>query len=97
LIEATLLGASMTDLSRMLQGAQGDGVHWTSRNPVMARRSVRAADDEGLDYLSIHRCRGPLGVRSGRSGLAAMELPREEGGDPACWAHLFENNTKTAR
>ena len=142
----------MTDLTRMLRGAQGDGVHWTLEEagdlnvnlvhldaghvvgehindevdvvivvlagrgrltidghgtdltthvvgnvPRMARRSVRAADDEGLDYLSIHRCRGPLGVRSGRSGLAAMELPREEGGGPSCWAHLFENNTETAR
>ena len=143
----------MTDLTRRLQSAEGDGVHWTLEEPGdlnvnlvhldaghivgehtndevavvivvlagrgrltidghgtdltthvvanvprMSRRSVRAADDEGLDYLSIHRSRSPLGVRSGRSDLAAMGAPREEGGDPACWAHQLENdNTETAR
>lgn len=31
--------------------------------PRASRRSLRAADGEGLDYLSIHRRRGPLGIR----------------------------------
>jgi quercetin dioxygenase-like cupin family protein len=141
----------MTDLTRLLQSTEGDGVHWTLEEPgdlnvnlvhldaghvvgehtndevdvlivVLAgggrltidghgtdltthvvanvtrgsHRSVRAADDEGLDYLSIHRSRRPLGIRSGRSDLAAMGAPREEGGDPACWAHLFENDSTDA-
>jgi quercetin dioxygenase-like cupin family protein len=136
---STAGGSTMTDLSAdlstVLQGAGGDGVHWTLETPgdlnvnlvhldaghaigdhvndevdvvivvltgrgrltidghgtdlaphvvacvpKTALRDVRAADGDGLDYLSIHRRRGPLGIR-----------PRpDEGGDPACWAHLFE-------
>lgn len=127
----------MTDLTTILQSAEGDGVHWALEAPgdlnvnlvhldaghgvgehandevdvlvvVLAgrgrltvdghgtdltahvvanvprgsRRSVRAADGEGLDYLSIHRRRGPLGIRP---------APADEGGDPACWAHLFDD------
>jgi quercetin dioxygenase-like cupin family protein len=108
---------SMTDLTGLLQSAEGDGVHWTLEKPgdlnvnlvhldaghaigehanneldvlivVLAgrgrltvddegtdlrahvvahvprtsRRSLRAADDEALDYLTIHRRRGPLGI-----------------------------------
>jgi quercetin dioxygenase-like cupin family protein len=137
----------MTDLTALLQSAEGDGVHWTLETssdlnvnlvhldsghvvgehandevdvvivvlggrgrltidghgadltahvvanvPRMSRRSVRAADDEGLDYLSIHRRRSPLGIRRARSDLAEVGAPHEEGGDPACWAHLFEND-----
>ena len=108
----------MTDLSGLVQGAEGDGVHWTLETPgdlnvnlvhldaghavgehandevdvlivVLAgrgrltvdgdgtdlrphvvasvprtsRRSLRASDDEALDYLTVHRRRGPLGIR----------------------------------
>jgi mannose-6-phosphate isomerase-like protein (cupin superfamily) len=135
----------MTDLTGLLQSAEGDGVHWTLETcsdlnvnlvhldaghvvgdhtnndvdvvmvvlggrgrltsdgrhteltahvvanvPRMSRRSVRAADDEGLDYLSIHRRRSGLGIRRARSDLAESGAPHEEGGDPACWAHVFE-------
>jgi hypothetical protein len=46
--------------------------------------------------LSIHRRRSPLGIRRARSDIAEMGAPHEEGGDPACWAYLFENdNTET--
>lgn len=137
----------MTDLTGLLQSAEGDGVHWTlempsdlnvnlvhldaahvvgehandevdvvivvlggrgrltidghgidlaahvvANVPRMSPRSVRAADDEGLDYLSIHRRRSPLGIRGARSDLGEMGGAHEEGGDPACWAHLFEND-----
>jgi quercetin dioxygenase-like cupin family protein len=117
----------MTDLTGLLQSAEGDGVHWTLETcndlnvnlvhldaahvvdehvnnevdvvivvlgghglltidghgteltahvvanvPRMSRRIVCAADDEGLDYLSIHRRRGRLGIRhAARSDLAA--------------------------
>jgi mannose-6-phosphate isomerase-like protein (cupin superfamily) len=72
--------------------------HVVANVPRMSRRSVRAANDEGLDYLSIHRRRGPLGIRRARSDVAETGAPREEGGDPACWAHLFENDdTETPR
>lgn len=136
----------MTDLTRILQSAEGDGVHWALEAPadlnvnlvhleaghgvgehandevdvllvVLAgrgrltvdghgtdlaahvvanvprgsRRGVRAADGEGLDYLSIHRRRGPLGIRP---APAARERPADEGGDPACWAHLFDEDTE---
>jgi mannose-6-phosphate isomerase-like protein (cupin superfamily) len=143
----------MTDLTGLLQSAEGDGVHWTLETPGdlnvnlvhldaghvvgehvnddldvvivvlagrgrltidghgtdltghvvtnvprMSRRSVRAANDEGLDYLSIHRRRGPLGIRRTGSDVAETGVPREEGGDPACWAHLFEtDHTETPR
>jgi mannose-6-phosphate isomerase-like protein (cupin superfamily) len=144
----------MTDLSGYLQGADGDGVHWTLEAPgelnvnlvhldagheigehvsemvdvviiVLAgrgqlttdgrstaltphvvahvprssRRSVRAAADDGLDYLSIHRRRGPLGIRPTReTGTAQTGAPHDEGGDPACWAHLFDHDdADTAR
>jgi quercetin dioxygenase-like cupin family protein len=50
--------------------------------PKRSCRGVRAAEGEGLDYLSIHRRRGPLGI-----GPA-----QDEGGDPACWAHLFTDD-----
>jgi len=137
----------MTDLTGLLQSAEGDGVHWTLETPSdlnvnlvhldaahavgehannevdvvvvvlggrgrltidgrgidlaahvvanvprLSRRSVRAADDEGLDYLSIHRRRSPLGIRRARSDPAEMGAAHEEGGDPACWAHLLEND-----
>lgn len=133
----------MTDLSGLLQGTEGDGVHWTLETPgelnvnlvhldaghaigehvneavdvvivVLAgagqltidgggtpltahvvaqvprgsRRSVRASEDEALDYLSIHRRRGPLDIRPARE--AGLADPGDEGGDPACWAHVFE-------
>jgi quercetin dioxygenase-like cupin family protein len=109
----------MTDLSGLLQSAEGDGVHWALETsgdlnvnlvhldpghsisehanddvdvvivvlagsgrltidgrgaelaahvvanvPRLSRRSVRAAEDQALDYLSIHRRRGQLGIRS---------------------------------
>jgi len=112
----------MTDLTGYLQGAAGDGVHWTLETPgelnanlvhldpghaigehvndavdvlivVLAgagrltiegggtalaphvvahvprgaRRRVEAAAEDGLDYLSIHRRRGPLGIRGHES------------------------------
>jgi quercetin dioxygenase-like cupin family protein len=115
----------MTDLTGLLQSAEGDGVHWTldtsgdlnvnlvhldaahavgehandevdlvivvlggsgrltidghgtdlavhvvAHVPKTSRRSVRAADDASLDYLSIHRRRGPLGIRGSRSDLS---------------------------
>ena len=137
----------MTDLTGLLQSAEGDGVHWTlempsdlnvnlvhldaahvvgehandevdvvivvlggrgrltidghgidlaahvvANVPRMSRRRVRAADDERLDYLSIHRRRSPLGIRRARSDVTEMGAAHEEGGDPACWAHLFEND-----
>jgi quercetin dioxygenase-like cupin family protein len=137
----------MTDLTGLLQSAEGDGVHWTLEScsdlnvnlvhldpahvvgehanndvdvvivvlggrgrlttdghgteltahvvanvPRTSRRSVRAADDEGLDYLSIHRRRSGLGIGRARADHAEMAAPHEEGGDPACWAHLFEGN-----
>jgi mannose-6-phosphate isomerase-like protein (cupin superfamily) len=137
----------MTDLSGLLRGAEGDGVHWILEPPgelnvslvhldaghaigehvndavdvvmvVLAgegrlaiggrssvltphvvahvprgsRRSVRAADLQGLDYLSIHRSRGPLAISRRRpAGLAETGAAADEGGDPACWAHLFED------
>jgi mannose-6-phosphate isomerase-like protein (cupin superfamily) len=72
--------------------------HVVANVPRKSRRSLRAADDEGLDYLSIHRRRGPLGIRDADSDAAETGVPHEEGGDPACWAHLFENeHTETPR
>jgi quercetin dioxygenase-like cupin family protein len=50
--------------------------------PKSSRRSVRAADGQGIDYLSIHRRRAALGIRPAP----------DEGGDPACWAHLFPDS-----
>jgi quercetin dioxygenase-like cupin family protein len=132
----------MTDLSAMLRGATGDGVHWAldgpgelnvslvhldaghaigehvndevdvvvvalagegtltvdgaptpltthvvSCVPRGARRSIAAASGgSGLDYLSIHRRRGPLTI-----GPPAAD----EGGDPACWAHLADEDGGT--
>jgi quercetin dioxygenase-like cupin family protein len=122
------------DLSAVLRGAEGDGVHWaleasgelnvnlvhldaghaigehvndevdvvivvlTGRGrltvdgrttdltphvvacvPRASHRIVSAAGGQGLDYLSIHRRRPPLGIGP----------THDEGGDPACWAHLF--------
>ena len=58
--------------------------HVVASVPKGSRRGVRAAEGEGLDYLSIHRRRGALGI-----------TPRpDEGGDPACWAHLFPDDTE---
>ena len=139
---------TMTDLTRVLEGAAGDGVHCTLATcsdlnvnlvhldaghvvgahanddvdvvivvlgghgrlmidgegtelaanvvvnvPRLSRRSVRAAGGEGLDYLSIHRRRGPLGIGRARSDLTALGAAPDEGGDPACWAHLFESDS----
>lgn len=145
----------MTDLSGMLRGATGDGVHWAldgsadlnvslvhldaghgigdhvndevdvvlvvlagegrltvdgagtaltphvvAHVPRGARRGVRAAAGRGVDYLSIHRRRGPLTVGPARAGGVAGRAAREsdeagreadEGGDPACWAHLVDD------
>ena len=138
----------MTDLSGILQGAEGDGVHWAVETPgelnvnlvhleaghavgehvndevdvvivVLAgqgwltidgertdlaahvvayvprhtRRSVHAGAGHGLDYLSVHRRRAPLGIKpGGRARRAeAADEPQELGGDPACWAHLFDD------
>jgi mannose-6-phosphate isomerase-like protein (cupin superfamily) len=141
----------MTDLTRLLQDVEGDGVHWTldssgdlnvnlvhldaghvvgehtndevdvvivvlagrgqlmidgggtdltrhvvANVPRASRRSLHAADGGGLDYLTIHRRRGPLGIGGERSDRAVTEPRREEGGDPACWAHLFENDDTEA-
>lgn len=140
----------MTDLSGILQGAEGDGVQWAVETPgelnvnlvhleaghavgehvndevdvvivVLAgqgwltidgertdlaahvvayvprhtRRGVHAGAGHGLDYLSIHRRRAPLGIKpGGRAGRAAETTePHELGGDPACWAHLFDDDT----
>jgi mannose-6-phosphate isomerase-like protein (cupin superfamily) len=129
----------MTDLSDVLEGVEGDGVHWTLDGsgdlnvnlvhldaghgigehvndevdvvmvvlaghgrlmvdgrstdlaphvvacvPRVSLRNVQAADGEGLDYLSIHRRRAPLGIRPAA----------DEGGDPACWAHLFDDDNE---
>jgi mannose-6-phosphate isomerase-like protein (cupin superfamily) len=71
--------------------------HVVARVPRTSRRSVQAAGDEGLDYLSIHRRRGLLGIRHARSGPAEITAPPDEGGDPACWAHLFEDDTESPR
>jgi quercetin dioxygenase-like cupin family protein len=139
----------MTDLTALLEGAVGDGVHWAlepagdlnvnlvhldagrivgehtndevdvvivvmagrgwltvdGQNadlkthvvvnvPRMSRRGVRAAD-EGLDYLSIHRRRSPLGIGGVRPDRAERMAMDDEGGDPACWAHLFEDDDST--
>lgn len=50
-------------------------------------------DNAGLDYLTIHRRPRPLGIgptrRRPRAETAAE--PVEEGGDPACWLHLFDD------
>jgi quercetin dioxygenase-like cupin family protein len=133
----------MTDLSGLLQGATGDGVHWALEGPgelnvslvhldaghaigahvndavdvvvvVLAgagrlsvgerevalrpqvvaavargmRRGLSAAADQSVDYLSIHRRRGPLGIGPRRPSVEAVD----EGGDPACWAHEFEGS-----
>ena len=88
------------DLSEVLRGAEGDVVivvlagsgrlttdgrttdlapHVVACVPRASLRTVEAADGRGLDYLSIHRRRAPLAI-----GPAP-----DEGGDPACWAHLF--------
>lgn len=56
--------------------------HVVAHVPRGVRRSVEAAGDEGIDYLSIHRRRPPLGIRP---------APSDEGGDPACWAHLLDD------
>ena len=66
--------------------------HVVVQVPRSSRRSVRAGDDEGLDYLSIHRRRGPLAIGA-PPGRAPAETggPPDEGGDPACWAHLFDD------
>jgi quercetin dioxygenase-like cupin family protein len=57
----------------------GDGVdltaHVVADLPRMSRRSVRAADDEGLDYLSIHRRRRPLDIRPGRADPRGFSRP----------------------
>jgi quercetin dioxygenase-like cupin family protein len=137
----------MTDLTELVQSAEGDGVHWTLETssdlnvnlvhldaahvvgehtndevdvvivvlggrgwltvdghvteltthvvanvPRMSRRSVRAADEESLDYLSIHRRRSGLLIGRARTDLADTSARHEEGGDPACWAHLFEDD-----
>jgi quercetin dioxygenase-like cupin family protein len=78
----------------------GDGTdvaaHVVANVPRTSRRSVRAADDEALDYLSIHRRRSPLGIRRASSDLTEVRAHRDEGGDPACWAHLFENDNEEA-
>lgn len=66
--------------------------HVVANVPRMSRRSVRAADDASLDYLSIHRRRSGLGIGRARSELTDTTAPHEEGGDPACWAHLFEDD-----
>ena len=139
---------TMTDLTRLLESAAGDGVHWALEAcgdlnvnlvhldaahvvsehandevdvvivvlgghgrlmidgkgteltanvvvsvPRLSRRSVRAADGEGLDYLSIHRRRGRLDIGRARSDLTALGAAPDEGGDPACWAHLFESDS----
>jgi quercetin dioxygenase-like cupin family protein len=76
----------------MIDGHDTDvSAHVVTEVPRQVRRSVRAADDESLDYLSIHRRRGPLGIRRGATGPAATGASHDEGGDPACWAHLFED------
>jgi hypothetical protein len=61
--------------------------------PRASRRALRAAG-EGLDYLTVHRRRGPLGIRPGpaRTEAGAAGATDDEGGDPACWAHLFEDD-----
>jgi len=59
--------------------------HVVAHVPRTSLRSVRAGE-EGLDYLSIHRRRGPLDVGPPRASAA------DEGGDPACWAHLFDDD-----
>jgi hypothetical protein len=77
----------------MIDGHDTDvSAHVVTEVPRQVRRSVRAADDESLDYLSIHRRRGPLGIRRGATGPAATGASHDEGGDPACWAHLFEDD-----
>ena len=59
---------TMTDLTRLLESVEGDGVHWT----------LEACSD--------------LNGRT-RSDLTALGGSHEEGGDPACWAHLFESDS----
>jgi quercetin dioxygenase-like cupin family protein len=79
--------------------------HVVADVPRRSRRSIRAAGGEGLGYLSIHRRRGPLGIRPTRAEPtevaeparaaetpAEVAAPDDQGGDPACWAHLFEDD-----
>jgi mannose-6-phosphate isomerase-like protein (cupin superfamily) len=67
--------------------------HVVVQVPRSSRRGVRAADDEGLDYLSIHRRRGPLTIGASRDrAVAGAAVGHDEGGDPACWAHLFDED-----
>ena len=66
--------------------------HVVAHVPRTSLRSVRA-DEHGLDYLSIHRRRGPLDLGPPRGSAAAdKEAAHDQGGDPACWAHLFEDD-----
>jgi quercetin dioxygenase-like cupin family protein len=57
---------------------EGHGVeltaHVVANVPRMSHRSMRAADDEGLDYLSIHRRRSPLGVGPTRGDAAGRAM-----------------------
>jgi hypothetical protein len=57
--------------------------HVVAHVPRAARRSVRAADEQGLDYLSIHRRRGPLGIRPAGGAAPAETAARHGDSDAA--------------
>jgi len=57
--------------------------------PKGARRRIEAGP-HGLAYLTVHRRRGLLTIGPRRGTGEAARAGDEEGGDPACWAHLFD-------
>ena len=66
----------MTDLTALLQSAEGDGVHWT----------LETSSDLNVNLVHLDAAH-VVGEHANEVGA-----PHEEGGDPACWAHLFEND-----
>jgi quercetin dioxygenase-like cupin family protein len=61
--------------------------------PKGARRLLEAGPD-GLGYLTVHRRRGGLeiGRTGGRAVAEPAAAPADDSGDPACWAHLLDDD-----
>lgn len=70
--------------------------HVVAHVPKRARRVVEAGE-HGLTYLTTHRRRGPLGIRQDAQRRQVDDPPEDLGGDPACWAHLFDDTDDGGR